>query len=162
MKYQTLLISAALAFGAVSFASATPVVNTDHATFDSTNPANVESGTFCQVNNANALNTVPRGWKLNVSATNTGATMQEFRVRDNGGGFVRYQVPPNSSLGFTMAAGNNKSSGAFRTDATGATTLSGYVSAELVAGTPSGSSVFCTSCDEDDSGHAFCDARIPN
>jgi hypothetical protein len=126
---------------------------TDHGTFDSTNPANLEPGVWCRTFGGGG--TLPSPWKLYVAMSNIGATVQTFWIRNHGGGFVQYRVPALSSLSLEYAAGNNNGSRAFRVDATGATT----VSAESLA---SSKSVFCTSCDNDDAGPAYCDARIPN
>ena len=132
---------------------------TDHATFDSTNPANLEPGVFCA---AFLGVTNPKPWKLYVAISNIGATVQTFWIRDNGGGggFVQYRVPALSSLSLEYAAGNNTGSRAFRVDATGATTLSGYISAESLNN--STTNVFCKSCDNDDGGPAYCDGKIAN
>lgn len=150
------LAACGLAFSlpSAALAQSTP---TDHATFDSTNPANLESGVFCRGANPNTI--LPRPWKLYVAMSNINATTETFYIRSRGGGFVQYRVPPLSSLSLVYAGGNNNSSRQFRVDADGATGLSGYVSAESLA---SNTNVFCTSCDNDDAGPAFCDARIPN
>lgn len=160
MKIRSVLASALLVAGSASFAYAAS--STDHATFDSTNPANLESGTYCEVSQKNKLNATPQGWRMNVTISNIGGAVQTVRIRDFGDGFVQYPIPANSSVNLTYAGGNNVSSGAFRVDATGATTLSGYVSAEAIRYGNQTHTVFCTSCDTDDSGAAFCDARIPN
>ena len=155
------LAACALAVALPSMALAqTP---TDHATFDSTNPANVEPSVLCRSFGGNTLN--PRPWKMYVAMSNIGATVQTFWIRNSGGGFVQYRVPALSSLSLEYAGGNSNSSKQFRVDATGATTLSGYISAEALNSHPSVtniSNVFCTSCDNDDAGPAFCDARIAN
>ena len=155
------LAACALAFSLPSMAlAASP---TDHGTFDSTNPANTEPGVYCRSFGNDGTN--PRPWKLYVAMSNIGATVQTFWIRDNGGGFVQYRVPALSSLSLEYAGGNNTGSRAFRVDATGATTLSGYVSAEALNSHPGitkVSNVFCTSCDNDDAGPAFCDGKIAN
>jgi hypothetical protein len=84
--------------------------------------------------------------------------MQSFQVKDAGGGVVFYDVPAHSTTQLEYAAGNNTSSRAFRLDTDQGTGLAGYVSAEGLSGTP----VFCTSCDNDDSGDAACDQIIPD
>jgi len=130
---------------------------TDHATFDASNPANTAPGAICFARRPPGETTAAeRPWKFYASVANRTAAVKTFQVKNKGGGVVFYDVPANSSMQIEYAAGNNTSSRAFRLDTDANSGLAGYVSAEGLRNTP----VFCTSCDNDDSGDAFCDNII--
>src|SRR5688500_1094876 len=126
---------------------------TDHATYDASNPANLEPGVLCRVLGGSE----ERAWKFYASVANRTGAVKMFQVKDQGGGVVFYDVPANSTVQIQYAAGNNASSRAFRLHTAQSSGLAGYVSAEGLGARR----VLCISCDNDADGPAACSARIP-
>jgi hypothetical protein len=130
---------------------------TDHATFDASNPGNLEPGALCKV--LAPGNPPSQPWKFYANVSNNSNAVQNFQIFDRGGsgGFVRYFIAPNSTVFVTYPAGNTRSTTAFRLFAAQNSQLSGYVAAEGLKG----ALVSCIGCDNDDNGVAACDALIP-
>src|SRR5438132_1413004 len=87
---------------------------TDHATFDASNPNNNEPGALCRV--LSPGNPPSQPWKFFANVSNNSNVLRNFQIFDRGGSgdFVRYFVPPNSSVFITLPGGNTRSSTAFR------------------------------------------------
>jgi len=139
-----------------------PLVKSDFALFDGTNPADLDAagktGVLCGNSNKKGTALKARAFKYYFSMTNIDAVnARECKVLYSGSipaDFVRYKLPAGTSLNINQSGGSNEFDSAVRLDCDAMVAGAGSVIGRKT--------VFCLSCAETADTDLICDMIVPS